>query len=120
MREIRTEIKIETTADKVWEVLTDFTHYPEWNPFIKYLKGTPMEGTKIEVKMVPRESKGMIFKPKVLKLRRDKEFSWLGHVVIPGLFDGEHVFELKTENHAKQYDSFYSARKILRYISTLS
>lgn len=96
LREIRTEIKIEAPADRVWEVLTDFAHYPDWNPFIKYLKGTPAEGARIEVKMVPPESKGMVFKPKVLKSQRCKEFTWLGHVVIPGLFDGEHTFELKT------------------------
>lgn len=96
LREIRTEIQIEATADKVWEVLTDFSRYPEWNPFMKYLKGKPLEGTKIEVKMVPPGSKGMIFKPKVLKFQRCKEFRWLGHTVMPGLFDGEHIFEIKS------------------------
>ncbi|WP_100488741.1 SRPBCC domain-containing protein [Sporolactobacillus pectinivorans] len=94
MREIRTEIQIKATANRVWDVLTDFKRYPEWNPFIKYLKGKPMEGTKIEVKMASAGSKGMILKPKVLKFQRCKEFRWLGHIVIPGLFDGEHIFEI--------------------------
>lgn len=94
MKEIRTEILIKATTDSVWDILTDFSHYPDWNPFIKYLKGNPAERTKIEVKLTPHGTKGMIYKPKVLKFQKSKEFRWLGHTVIPGLFDGEHIFEL--------------------------
>ncbi|WP_209329708.1 SRPBCC domain-containing protein [Lunatimonas salinarum] len=36
----------------------------------------------------------MIFKPKVLAFRQAQEFRWLGHMLIPGIFDGEHFFEL--------------------------
>lgn len=61
---------------------------------MKYLKGKPIEGQKIEVKLIPPGSNGMIFKPKVLKFQSCKEFRWLGHIIMPGLFDGEHVFEL--------------------------
>jgi hypothetical protein len=36
----------------------------------------------------------MTFKPTCLKLVKDKEFRWLGRLWMPGLFDGEHIFEL--------------------------
>lgn len=94
MKEIRTEIIINASVSKVWEVLTDFSSYPDWNPFMKYLNGKVEEGAQIEVKIVPPGSKGMVFKPKVLKYQKDKEFRWLGHMIFPGLFDGEHIFEL--------------------------
>ncbi|MCK6077528.1 SRPBCC domain-containing protein [Paenibacillus silvae] len=94
MKQIRTEILINMPAHKVWEVLTHFEAYPDWNPFMVFLKGKVEEGAKIEVKMVPPGSKGMIFKPKVLKFQQNKEFRWLGHTMFPGLFDGEHIFEL--------------------------
>jgi uncharacterized protein YndB with AHSA1/START domain len=32
MRELRDEIEIEATPERVWEILTDFAAYPEWNP----------------------------------------------------------------------------------------
>lgn len=79
----------------VWTVLTDFTRYPEWNPFISYLHGKPEKDARIEVKMVPPNSKGMVFKPKVLTFQQGTEFTWIGHFVFPGLFDGKHIFELK-------------------------
>ncbi|MDT0125350.1 SRPBCC domain-containing protein [Paenibacillus sp. RRE4] len=94
MKQIRTEILINAPVHKVWEVLTHFKAYPSWNPFMVYLKGKVEEGAKIEVKMVPPGSKGMVFKPKVLKYERNQEFRWLGHTMFPGLFDGEHIFEL--------------------------
>ncbi|WP_173682163.1 SRPBCC domain-containing protein [Clostridium saccharoperbutylacetonicum] len=89
---------INSTVDKVWTILTDFDSYPNWNPFIKYLKGTPKEGNKIEVKIVPPNSNGMIFKPTILKFTPNKELRWLGRLFIPGLFDGEHIFELISNN----------------------
>ncbi|MNR57301.1 hypothetical protein D3C85_1780460 [compost metagenome] len=36
----------------------------------------------------------MTFKPKVLTFEPYKEFRWIGHLLFPGLFDGEHKFEL--------------------------
>ncbi len=39
----------------------------------------------------------MTFTPRVLAFEKNKEFRWLGHLFIKGLFDGEHRFEL-TDN----------------------
>jgi hypothetical protein len=72
----------------------DFEKYPEWNPFIKSIKGQAVEGAKIVVKMEPPDAKGMTFKPIILRINPEKEFRWLGHLFIKGLFDGEHIFEL--------------------------
>ena len=37
----------------------------------------------------------MKFKPIVQLVEPEKAFRWLGHLFIPGLFDGEHIFELE-------------------------
>ena len=93
-KEIKTEITINATTDKVWAVLTDFENYPNWNPFIKSIKGTVAVGNNIIARMEPPGANGMTFKPKVLAYDSNKEFRWIGHLLIPGLFDGEHKFEL--------------------------
>ncbi|MFM2360786.1 MAG: hypothetical protein RLY16_2779, partial [Bacteroidota bacterium] len=38
-KEIKTTIEIHASPARVWEVLTNFDEYPNWNPFIKSLKG---------------------------------------------------------------------------------
>jgi len=47
MKEVFSEIEIQATADRVWQVLTDFARYPEWNPFIRRISGEPKEGTRL-------------------------------------------------------------------------
>jgi len=92
--EIRTQIIINATPDKVWAVLMDFEHYPDWNSFIKNVSGEPKVGGQIQVSIVSPEGKQMTFKPIVLILEHHKEFRWLGRLCFKGLFDGEHMFEL--------------------------
>ena len=96
-KEIKTEILILAKPEKVWEILTAVEHYPNWNPFIKSVVGEVKAGNKITVNIVPPEEKGMTFKPKVLTFEANKELSWIGRLLFPGLFDGEHKFEL-TDN----------------------
>ncbi len=93
-KEIKTEVLINATPEKVWAILTDFENYPNWNPFIKLIKGEVKIGNKIIVKIEPPEAKGMTFKPKILTFETNKELSWLGHLLFAGLFDGKHKFEL--------------------------
>lgn len=88
------EIMSNATPKKVWTILTGFHNYPSWNPFIKSVKGEVKIGNKIKVRIEPPKEKGMTFKPKVLTYKANQELSWIGHLFFPGLFDGEHKFEL--------------------------
>tara|TARA_B100000780_G_scaffold278327_1_gene251481 strand:+ start:1027 stop:1443 length:417 start_codon:yes stop_codon:yes gene_type:complete len=88
-KEISTSIQINATPEKVWQVLTDFESYPLWNPFIQSLKGDVKVGNRIDVNLG-----GMAFKPLVLEFTSNQKFSWIGHLFIKGIFDGEHQFEL--------------------------
>lgn len=93
-KEIKTQILINATPEKVWSILTNFDNYPNWNPFIKSLEGEVKVGNKIIARIVPPDSKGMTFNPRILTFEKNKEFKWLGHLLFSGLFDGEHKFEL--------------------------
>ncbi|MDN3676077.1 SRPBCC domain-containing protein [Flavobacterium paronense] len=93
-KEIKTEIVINAKPEKVWAILTDFKSYPNWNPFIKSIIGDVKVGNKITARIEPPKAKGMTFKPKVLTYETNKELKWLGHLLLAGLFDGEHKFEL--------------------------
>lgn len=94
MKEIKTEILINAIPQRIWDILVDFDHYHEWNPFIKSITGNVVIGNKIKVRLEPPEASAMTFKPKVLVFEDYKELRWLGNLLFPGLFDGEHKFEL--------------------------
>jgi hypothetical protein len=93
-KEIKTEIVIHATPEKVWAILTNFDNYPNWNPFIKSIQGNIEVGNRPTARIEPPGGKGMTFRPRVLTFDKNKGFSWLGHLLFAGLFDGEHKFEL--------------------------
>ena len=95
MYELHTEIRINAPADRVWEVLTDFEAYVDWNPFVRSLEGSLEPGKTLKVTLEQPESKPMVMQPKVVGLEPGRGFKWLGHLGIPKIFDGEHRFELE-------------------------
>jgi len=93
-KEIKTEVLINTAPEKIWSILINFDNYPNWNPFIKSIKGEVKRGNVIIARIELTGAKEMTFKPKILTFETNKELSWLGHLLFAGLFDGEHKFEL--------------------------
>lgn len=64
-RQLESEVEVQASPERVWEVLTDFAAYPDWNPFIVQAGGRAAPGSR------------------------------LGHLLVPGLFDGEHRFTIE-------------------------
>jgi hypothetical protein len=95
MKEIHTEIEIDAPAERVWQVLTDFASYTRWNPFVRRVEGDVRAGARLHVSIQPPGGKEMSFRPKVLVADPDRELRWLGHLWVPGLFDGEHSFTIE-------------------------
>jgi len=94
-RHIRTEIEIAASADRVWQILTDFTSYPEWNPFITRIAGQLAVGSRLDAFLQPPGSRGIGFKPTVVALVPGRELQWLGKLLSRGVFDGEHSFRIE-------------------------
>jgi hypothetical protein len=91
---LSTSIEIAANSRTVWNILTDFKRYGEWNPFIRSIEGKPEIGTKLSVFLQPSGTKGMRFNPKLLELSEENHIRWLGRLWIPRLFDGEHSFSI--------------------------
>jgi hypothetical protein len=72
----------------------NFERYPDWNPFINRISGKAELGEKFEVTIQLPGKKAMLFKPRVRKVSPNQELKWLGHLYMPGLFDGEHMFKI--------------------------
>ena len=95
MKSLHTEIEIDAAAARVWDILMDFRGYPEWTPFVRKIVGTAAVGERLQVTLELPGRRPMLFKPRVREVRARQEFRWLGRFLVPGLFDGEHVFGLE-------------------------
>jgi hypothetical protein len=95
MHEIKTEIEIDATPEQVWSILVDFIAYPQWNPFIRSISGVVKIGERLKIFVQPTGGKGMKFRPTVLVAVPNQELHWLGHFLLPGIFDGEHYFQIE-------------------------
>jgi len=95
MKELHSQIDISASAERVWELLTDFASYPQWNPFIRHISGEPTTGERLKVRLEPPESRGITLRPKVLAAEPNHQLRWLGHLLVPGLLDAEHSFIIR-------------------------
>jgi len=93
--ELKSSIEIDATPRHVWTILKDFARYPEWNPFIPFIRGRPEPGNRLQVRIQPSGTKGMNFRPVVVAADKERELRWLGRLIVPGIFDGEHRFTIR-------------------------
>ena len=94
MKELRTEIIINASPEKVWQVLTDLDKYPEWNPFICHAIGKVETGKTVDINFQP-DGNGLILHCTVTKFQPNRELSWEYHVTHSLLFRGEHIFAIE-------------------------
>ncbi len=92
---LHTEININAPPRIVWTHLTDFEKHREWNPFMKNISGQLSVGSRLSVTIQPPGKDSMDFEPELLVVKQNQELRWLGRVLIPKLFDGEHYFILE-------------------------
>lgn len=92
---VETTVEIDAPAELVWSVLLDFGSYIEWNPFVVRIQGPTIPGERLLVSIRQAGGRTMTFRPRVLSVTGGRELRWLGRLVIPGLFDGEHYFKLE-------------------------
>lgn len=94
MKELRTEIEIQASSEKVWQILTNLGQWPEWNPFIHCAIGKAQVGEAVDITF-RSASKEMTLHCLVIKAEPNRELCWKYHVVLPGLFRGEHSFVIE-------------------------
>ncbi|HOT06282.1 MAG: Polyketide cyclase / dehydrase and lipid transport [Methanosaeta sp. PtaB.Bin039] len=90
-KSIQTEVVIDASPSRVWQVLTDFEAYPQWNPFIRRIKGEARPGEQLTAELNVGDLT-MTFQPTILIVQPERELRWIGRLFIPGVFDGEHGF----------------------------
>lgn len=100
MKSIRVETPLSAPAGLVWDVLTDFPRYGEWNPLITSIEGELRPGARLHVTLELPGRKPRTLTPTVAALEPARRLRWLGRLWVPGLFDGEHSLEIEQDDGA--------------------
>jgi hypothetical protein len=98
-RRVANSIVIAAQPERVWQVLTDFGRYGDWNPFIRAASGDLALGGRLQITILPPGGAPMKFKPVVTALRPQQLLCWKGRLFFPGLFDGDHQFRLTSTSN---------------------
>jgi hypothetical protein len=93
-KDIRTEIEINASPEKVWQILSDFENFPSWNPFVVKVSGVPRVGETLKIDVQLPESMKTSFTPKVLVAEPNKELRWVGTMPL-NTFRGEHFYQIE-------------------------
>lgn len=97
MRTIETSATIPAPVEVAWRALVDLEAHASWNPFMTSVQGRPLVGERLEVRLEPPGGRAMVVRPVVTAVEPEWCFEWLGHLGVPGLFDGRHRFELRDD-----------------------
>jgi hypothetical protein len=94
VRTVETRFSVPQSPDQVWSVLIDFASYARWNSFLREASGEVRVGKKLTITLYSSSGIKMSFKPRLLVIDKDRELRWMGHLIVNGLFDGEHYWVL--------------------------
>ncbi|MEO7993810.1 MAG: SRPBCC domain-containing protein [bacterium] len=101
MREVRTTIDIAAPPTVVWEILTDFARYSEWNPQIPFLTGEAAKNARLVEQVLLPDGKLMTFHPTITECKENRELRWVGTFLFAAIFAGEHYFELEPRDDGR-------------------
>jgi hypothetical protein len=94
-KKLTSQVEIDATPTRVWEVLSDLASYHEWNPFIVRAEGTAELGHRLTLRMQPTAGRAVTLRPTVTELEHGRRLRWLGRVGLPGVMDAEHTFTIE-------------------------
>ena len=95
MKEVRSEIEIQAPSERVWQILTDFDNWSEWNPFLTQASGTAALGEQVNITFQGPGSKETSLCCTIQTLHQGREWMWDFHAISPVLFRGEHSFAIE-------------------------
>jgi hypothetical protein len=91
MKSLHAAIEIDAPTESVWQVVSDFVRYADWNPFIVRAAGEPRVGERLDITIAAPGMKPVSFRPRVLDVEPGRLIRWKGEFKLPGLFDGRHA-----------------------------
>ena len=95
-KEVNCSIEINAPRERVWRILSDFSRYQEWNPFIVSVNGEAVQRSPLVVKIRPAIGGTMDFNLLLQSVSPPGDMIWLGQTLLPKLLDGRHFFHIES------------------------
>ncbi len=92
MAAYRTTFAVDAPAARVWEVLSDFDHWEEWNPSVPSIKGEPRVGSTVALTLAMPGRPSAKVKAKLTEVVPERRLVWDGHIGADWLFAGHREF----------------------------
>ena len=99
--EVETEVMIEASTQRVWEILTDAQRYPQWNPYIRELHGELVPDAGLRFRFSFLGGITLPARARVMVVRVDRELRWAGHFLRDELFRAEHYHFLEPMSESR-------------------
>jgi hypothetical protein len=93
--EIRTQLEIAATPQRVWEILADWPAYSDWNPYITEIGATNGLTTRLRLRIEPPGGRPRRLRPALVSFTPEQEMGWHGQLVLPGLADTAQQFRVE-------------------------
>lgn len=99
--ELRTETIIDAAPEQVWEILVDMARWDEWNPTLFKVKGEPIVGEEVRMKL--RLGRFRVpMRQRILVVDRPRELVWNSLQPLPGALDVIRRFQLEVVGSGAQ------------------
>ena len=95
MKSFKSSIQIESSAENVWNILTDAPSWIQWNTTIDKIEGEINLGNKVTV--FAKASPGRAFPLRVTEFVPHKLMVWAGGMPL-GLFTGKRAYSIRMIN----------------------
>ena len=92
MKSFKSSIQIDSSAENVWNILTDAPSWTQWNTTIDKIEGIIDFGNKVTV--YAKASPGRAFPLKVTEFTPHKLMVWTGGMPL-GLFTGKRTYTIR-------------------------
>jgi hypothetical protein len=90
----RIETRIQAPREAVWQLISDFTTYPDWNPFTPQVLGQCAAGEYVKV-FVQLKGKPFWMPREVTKAEPNRHFEWEGRAWYSFLAPGQRKLMLE-------------------------
>ncbi len=91
----RTTFAVAASSDRVWEVISDFDSWSEWNPSVPSIKGDLKVGNTCAVKLMMPGRPSVNVKVTLTDVDPGRRFAWHGNIAHDRFFAGDRSLDIE-------------------------